>query len=231
MTMQERIDKVVSRVDALSLRERVLIFAAGAFLVVSLIYSLFLTPLLNKQKALSAQVVQQQEKMKDIQAQIGALLQAKQDDAKSPQRERIRVLRQQLADGDAYLKERRDKLVPPEKMAELLEQVLKKNGRLQLVALNTLPVSLLIEPAADAAPAPSAAPVPAPGSERQIYKHGVQITVRGSYADMLQYLTALEKLPQQMFWGVAKMQVVQHPTAELTLTLYTLSLDKTWLQI
>lgn len=233
MTMQERIGKVVSRVDALSLRERVLIFAAGAFLVVSLIDSLFLTPLLNKQRTLSAQVVQQQEKMKEIQAQIAALLQAKQDDAKSPQRERIRVLRQQLADGDAYLKERRDKLVPPEKMAELLEQVLKKNGRLQLVALNTLPVSLLIEPPADAASAPSAAPaaVPATGPERQIYKHGVQITVRGSYADMLQYLTALEKLPTQMFWGVAKMQVVQHPTAELTLTLYTLSLDKTWLQI
>jgi MSHA biogenesis protein MshJ len=59
----------------------------------------------------------------------------------------------------------------------------------------------------------------------------VKITVRGSYADLLQYLTALEKLPSQMFWGVAKMDVVQLPTAELSLTLYTLSLDKTWLQV
>ena len=64
-----------------------------------------------------------------------------------------------------------------------------------------------------------------------MYKHGVQITVRGSYADLLQYLTALEKLPTRMFWGVAKMKVVQHPSVELTLTLYTLSLDKTWLQV
>ena len=95
---------------------------------------------------LSAQVVQQQEKMKEVQSQIAALLQAKQADANSPQRERIRVLRQQIADGDAYLKDRRDKLVPPEKMAQLLEQVLNKNDRLQLVALDTLPVSLLIEP-------------------------------------------------------------------------------------
>jgi MSHA biogenesis protein MshJ len=69
------------------------------------------------------------------------------------------------------------------------------------------------------------------GSEKQIYKHGVKITVRGNYADLLQYLTALEKLPSQMFWGVAKLDVVQHPTAELSLTLYTLSLDKTWLQV
>jgi MSHA biogenesis protein MshJ len=34
-----------------------------------------------------------------------------------------------------------------------------------------------------------------------------------------------------MFWGMAKMNVVQYPQAELTLTLYTLSLDKTWLQV
>lgn len=225
MKMQEQIDKIVAKVDGFSVRERVLVFAAAAFLLVTLIDSLFLTPLLDKQKNISAQVIQQQEKMKDIQSQIAALLQAKQADANSPQRERMRVLQQQLAAGDAYLKDRRDKLVPPEKMAQLLEQVLNKNDRLKLVSLNTLPVSLLIEPSADA----PAAQVN--GSEKQIYKHGVKITVRGSYADLLQYLSALERLPTQMFWGAAKMDVVQHPTAELTLTIYTLSLDKTWLQV
>ena len=231
MMLKERIEKIATKVDSLSLRERALIFAAAAFLVASLIDSLFLTPLLDKQKRLFTQVVQQQEKMKEIQAQISSLLQAKQEDANSPQRERIRALRQQIADGDAYLKERRDKLVPPEKMAELLEQVLKKNDRLQLVALNTLPVSLMIEPSADAAAEQSAAALQASVVEKQIYKHGVQIKVRGSYADLLQYLTMLEKLPTQMIWGEAKMEVEQHPAVELTLTLYTLSLDKTWLQI
>jgi MSHA biogenesis protein MshJ len=233
MKMQVQIDKIVAKVDGMSLRERALIFLAAAFLLVSLIDSLFLEPLLVKQKRISAQVVQQQEKMKEVQAQIAALLQAKQDDANSPQRERIRILRQQIADGASYLKGRRDKLVPPEKMAQLLEQVLNKNGRLQLVALNTLPVSLLIEPTTDANSVASQVveAIQAIGSEKQIYKHGVKITVRGSYADLMQYLTALEKLPTQMFWGVAKMDVVQYPTAELSLTLYTLSLDKTWLQV
>ncbi len=103
----------------MSLRERALIFAAAAFMVVSLIDSLFLEPLLAKQKMLSAQVVQQQEKTKEVQSRIAALIQARQADANSPQRERIRILRRQLADGDAYLKDRRDKLVPPEKMAQL----------------------------------------------------------------------------------------------------------------
>jgi len=225
MKLKEQVDKFVARVDGMSLRERALIFVAAAFLVVSLIDSLLLNPLLQEQKRLSAQVIQQQEKMKEIQAQLAALLQAKQADASSPQRERIQQLRQQIADGDVYLKDRRDKLVPPERMAALLEQMLNRNGRLQLVAMNTLPVTLFIEQAADAASGQTV------GQERQMYKHGVQITVRGSYADLVQYLTALEKLPTRMFWGKAKMNVAQHPTVELTLTLYTLSLDKTWLQV
>ena len=225
MKLQAQLIKFAAKVDGMSLRERALIFAAAAFLLVSMINSLFLEPLLAKQKKISDQVVQQQEKMKETQAQIALLLQAKQSDANSPQRERIRVLRQQINEGNAYLKNRRDKLVPPEKMADLLERVLSKNDRLKLVALNTLPVSPLIEPPGDAAPGQNA------GLENQIYKHGVTITVRGNYADLLQYLTALEKLPTQMYWGVAKMDVVKHPVVELTLTLYTLSLDKTWLQV
>lgn len=222
--MKDRWIIFVAKVDGMSLRERALIFAAIAFALVSLINSFFLDPLLVQQKRLSSQVVQQQERMKETQAQLGTLLQAKQADEHAPQRERIRQLRAQLAQGDAYLKQTQGRLVPPERMADLLEQVLSKNARLQLVALNTLPVSLFIEPTADAATRAAA-------QEKQIYKHGVQMTVRGSYADLLQYLTALEKLPTQMFWGMAKMNVVQYPNVELTLTLYTLSLDKTWLQV
>jgi MSHA biogenesis protein MshJ len=59
----------------------------------------------------------------------------------------------------------------------------------------------------------------------------VEITVHGNYLDMLSYLVALEHLPSQMFWGKAQMNVIQYPVAELTLTVYTLSLDKTWLLI
>jgi MSHA biogenesis protein MshJ len=222
--MKEKLAQFIAKVDGMSLRERALIFAAAAFAVVSLINTFFLDPLLAQQKGLSSQVVQQQEKMKETQAQLAALLQAKQADEHAPQRERIRQLREQIAEGDAYLKATQDKLVPPEKMAALLEQVLAKNSRLQLVALNTLPVSLFIEPTADAA-------TKAVAQEKQIFKHGVQMTVRGNYADLMQYLAALEKMPTQMFWGMAKMNVVQYPNADLTVTLYTLSLDKTWLQV
>ncbi|MBK9161790.1 MAG: type II secretion system protein M [Nitrosomonadales bacterium] len=213
-----------SRIDDLSLRERAMIFAAAAFVVVSVMNAVLLDPLLAKQRMLSAQVVQQQEKMKELQAQTAALLQAKNDVERSPLHTRLTQLKAQLKEQEDYLQSRRDRLVAPDEMAALLEQVLNRNGKLQLVGLKTLPVSLLIENA-------QSGPGQGPPAQRQIFKHGVVITVRGGYLDLMQYLVALEKLPAQMFWGEVSMKVEQYPDSLLTLTLYTLSLDETWLTV
>jgi MSHA biogenesis protein MshJ len=218
--------KIADRIDGMTLRERVLIFGALAFLLVSLVNALFIDSLLAEQKRLSGQVVQQQEKMKEVQGRMAALLQARKEEANSPLRQRLTQVKQQIADGEAYLQGRRDRLVAPEKMAGLLQQVLGKNSRLQLVGLQTLPVASLMEKTAKPEGAGAAA-----GQSRELFRHGVQLTVRGNYLDLMRYLTELEGLPSSMFWGMARMQVLQHPEAELVLTLYTLSLDKTWLQI
>jgi MSHA biogenesis protein MshJ len=219
-----------SRIDNMSLRERAMIFAAAAFVLVTLINSILLDPLLIKQRNLSAQVVQQQEKMRELQAMMGSLSQAKRDDEQSPLRVRLAQLKQQLVEQNNYLQNRGDRLVTPDKMGRLMEQVLSQNDRLQLIALDTLPVSLLLEnPQAENATPVVAANVNS--DQKQIFKHGVQITVRGSYADLLQYLAALEKLPARMLWGEVKLRVDQYPDSLLTLTLYTLSLDKTWLAL
>lgn len=214
---------VRAKIDEMSLRERAMIFIALAFVLISAINAFLLDPLLAKQTAMSAQVVQQQEKMKELQASMQVLLQAQQNDQHSPLRTRIADLKAELQQHKEYLQTRRDRLLEPSKMAELLQQVLKNNGDLQLVELKTLPLSLLIDkPAGKTGEA---------RSEKQIYKHGVQISVRGGYLDLLHYLSSLEKMPTQMFWGDATLLVEHHPDAVLTLTVYTLSLDKIWLTV
>lgn len=226
-----------TRIDNMSLRERAMIFAAAGFVVISLINSMLLDPLLAKQKVLSAQVIQQQEKMKELQAAMQSLIQAKRDDASSPQRIHSAQLKQQLQELDGYLQSRRSRLVEPDKMADLLKQVLNKNDRLQLVELKTLPVSPLIEKSPVAKDSVQAAPAAhgydgtQPGAQKQVFKHGVQISVRGGYLELLRYVSTLEKMPTQMFWGEVSLNVEQYPYSVLTLTLYTLSLDKTWLTV
>jgi MSHA biogenesis protein MshJ len=220
--IKQQWDKVSTKVNALSMRERVLVFATVTVVVLFLLNMLLLEPLFARQKALHSQISQQQQTMLEVQAQIAALVLENSPNAKSPQRSQINQIRQEIAEGNAYLKSSREKLVQPEKMAEHLRQLLSKNNRLQLVALQTLPATPLLEPSKVAASA---------AQDKQVFKHGVQLTLRGNYLDLLQYLSALESLPQQMYWARAQMSVVQYPAAEITLILYTLSLDKTWLQV
>lgn len=227
-----------AKIDDMSLRERAMIFAAACFVMISLINSMLLDPLLAKQKILSAQVVQQQEKMKGLQAEIQSLMQAKHDDESSPLRIHTVQLKQQLLELDGYLQSRSSRLVEPDKMADLLKQVLTKNSGLQLVGLKTLPVSLLIEKQSSVNGADQSVLAVQvndgqilPGAQKQIFKHGVQISVRGGYLDLLRYVSMLEKMPAQMFWGEVSLNVEQYPYSVLTLTLYTLSLDKTWLTV
>jgi MSHA biogenesis protein MshJ len=226
-----------TKIDDMSLRERAMIFVAAAFVVISLMNVILLDPLLAKQKVMSTQVIQQQEKMKEMHAQMQNLLQAKSDDQHSPLRDRMAQLKQQLQEQGGYLQSRRDRLIEPNKMADLLKMVLGKNGGLQLVELKTLPVSLLIEKpkTADVAAQPTAANSTdgkkQQDPQKQIFKHGVQITVRGGYLDLMRYVAALEQMPAQMFWGEASLSVEKYPEALFTLTVYTLSLGKTWLAV
>ena len=64
-----------------------------------------------------------------------------------------------------------------------------------------------------------------------IYKHGVEIVIQGRYLDMMHYMSALEAMPWQLFWGKATMQIDTYPDATLSLTLFTLSLDEKWLNL
>lgn len=221
---------LTGKVDDLSLRERAMIFAAAGFVLIAVINTVLLEPLLTQQKKLSAQIVQQQEKTKELQAAMQVLMQAKQDDEHSPLRLRITQMKQQLDEQNVYLQSRRDRLVEPNRMAHLLEQVLNKNSHLQLVTLKTLPVSLLVEKKSSVDDAAQSV-VTESGTQKQIYKHGVQISIRGSYLELLQYISVLEKMPTQMFWAEASLNVEKYPDAVLTLVLYTLSLDKTWLTV
>ncbi len=141
------------------------------------------------------------------------------------------ALRKQLAEIDKNMQGLQRGLVPPERMAKLLEEMLTRSRGLQLVALRTLPAQRFEAPgsAASARPGDKAAK-PAPGdAERTIYQHSVEITLQGSYADLHDYLAQLEKLPSQMFWGRISVNTEQYPRLRVTLTVQTLSLNKAWL--
>ena len=227
--MKQRWLKLAARIDVLTLRQRVGLFAACAFVVLYLFYMLAFEPLLREQGRLRAQINQQRTTMAGIDTNITTLVEAFARDPDALTRERLEAARRAtrlLSDSLAAMQKG---LVAPEQMAPLLQTILRANGRLQLVSLTTLPVTAVGGPPADAAK--PAANAPAPALAGLLYRHGVQVTVQGTYLDMIDYMAALERLPTQLFWGPVQLTVEDYPRANVTLTLYTLSLDSKWLKL
>lgn len=247
--------KLCTRLDAMTLRERMMVFAAVAAGIVFLAYTMVLEPLLAKQKVLLAQINQQQNQIAGIDREIAQMAAAFVVDPDAEGRARLRSLQQQVDEGSAALLNMQKGLVAPEKIAPLLEHILRGNGKLRLLSMKTLPVSGLSEARlASGDPAPAASQQPAPAGPSPVanaaqpanagaaapvatrprellYRHGVEIVLQGSYLDMIQYMDALHALPEQLFWGKARLDAGQYPASRLTLTLYTLSLDTKWMEL
>jgi MSHA biogenesis protein MshJ len=231
--MKERLARLATRVDALTLRERVLLFAALAGLYVFVMHFFGLGPMFAKQDQLRNQIVQQQNNLEGIDNEIREKVLAAQVDPDAPTRARIEQARTQLDTLATSLRAMQNGLVPPERMAPLVEAILRANGRLQLVSMRTLPVEPVLgapkPQAAGAAPVAEAQSAARPGA--LLYRHGVEVSVRGNYLDMVAYMAALEAMPTQLFWGQAQLDAETWPSSRLTLTLYTLSLDAKWMKL
>lgn len=233
--MKQYWEKLALRIDALSLRERVIVFAAAVLVLIMLVNVFLLDPQYTRQTELTKQIREQQSQIADAQNRIQQIVKARELDPDQTDRTRLRQLNEEAGRMSAALTDLQKRLVPPGKMANLLEDVLKRNDRLQLVSLKTLPVSALNDIAQDAKADKSSVPLAATAEEmsvvRTVYKHSVELTVQGSYMDMLSYMRELEALPWELFWGSAQLTVNEYPKATLTLTLFTLSLDRKWLDL
>lgn len=256
--MKEQWLKWAAKIDALSVRERVLIALGGVAAIVFVVYFGVTDPAHVRERSLRAAILQQRGRLAGIDVEIAQKTAAAQADPDAAARQRIVTLAADNAALRASLRTTQKALVPPARMSALLQQMVQQNSRLKLVSLKTLPpagttdgnfadtpvdptgpvlpVTSLTTTPPGTAPAPTvaAAPTAAPADETSrplLYRHGVQVVLRGAYGDMVGYMEALERMPAQVFWGKAVLDATEHDKATLTLTLYTLSLDEKWLAL
>lgn len=219
--------KLEGRINALSLRERAMVFLVAALVLTTLFSTAIIDPLSAREKQLSQQIRQDQQQIVALQSEIQARVSAHHADPDSALRDRLRQLQRESGELRESLKGMQNGLVAPENMAAMLQTLLKRDAGLQLRSLKTLPVGVLNDrPASPRKDAPEAKH---PSSA--VYKHGVQLVVQGSYLDLMRYVADIGNMPWQIFWEKATLEVDAYPTATLTLTLFTLSLDKKWLNI
>jgi MSHA biogenesis protein MshJ len=224
------------RYAGISRRERAVLLTGALLLVVGLGYLLMIEPTLTKRalllKQMEGELAQQQS--------LRQSLSAPPADGSEALRLQLAETKSQLRAADQQFSEVRKGLVQPQQMGALLQSLLARHRGLQLLSLRSLPVAALSESglankARAAAPSGPAATASAAGASAEqaadgawLYRHGVEIRIEGSYADLLAYVQALEQLPRRVYWGDLEIDARRSPVIVMTLTISTVSLEKTW---
>ncbi len=234
--MKARWKLLSARFMAMPQRERYLLPGALCFAILMLGHLLLIEPARKQHRLLQTQYSQESNELIVAQTQLKAL-NAKLANPDAELHAQMAELRTQTRAADDQFKQLQSSLVPAHEMSQWLAGLLQAQRGLQLTGLRTLPVASVADlVAAKAAPAASAASSAAdsnspPGNSTRdtwLYRHGVEVTLRGSYADLHAYLKTLEQLPRRVYWGELKLNAQDSPAVVMTLTVYTISLEKTW---
>lgn len=225
--------RYAERIDALNLRERIVVFSAAMVLLVVVVHALYIDTEVKTERRFALAIAQKQAEARTLQDQVTKVVTSRQLDPDRAPREKLEAVRRQLAEIESQVATEERKFTAPEQMRKVIEELLAKSRAVQLQSLRSLPTASIAEFRAQAAgkpmaPGPSQAKSP---SERLVYRHGIEITVTGPYLDLLGYLADLERLPTQIYWSSLEIDASRYPRHTMKLIVYTLSLDRAWLNV
>jgi len=210
LAIKTRLQPWLDRVDALELRERILLMAAGIAVMFLLVDNLWLQPTLKAQRVAEQQIADLEIKLNSLQQNAGLLSMNSTADPLAPQYQHRDQLRAELADLNDRILNQLGALVEPAQAAKVLEQLLGRHASLKLATLSasTEPLSDMNTGAASDSPG--------------LARYQVDMVVKGGYLEVLKYLASLERLPWKFFWQQVNFQSTEYPHAETRLQLYTL---------
>jgi MSHA biogenesis protein MshJ len=210
----------IARIDEMSLRERAMLFGSVALVVVVTAHVTLIDRLLGNQKRLIERVTRDQSQLKSVREQLQTIQKENQPQGRHPDELAIAELERKIKETEKTVAARQRAFVAPEELPVLLRQMLGRSSQIRLESLRLLPGTPLPTPGT-AGSTPGRPEGSQDGSE--VFRHGVEVTLRGSYFDLLQYLAELEGLPAPLLWGRVELQVEQYPEVRLTLVVRTLS--------
>lgn len=206
---------LLARIDDMSLRERAMLFASISLVILLVAYAALLDPVLRKQKSLIDRVARDQNQINEIRTQIEQIVRAGDAKGRHPEQVAVDALAGQIAELDRSLAAKQSGLIAPERLPALLRDILGRSKGVELESLRLLP----------------GVPVKAGTGETSLYRHGVELAVKGSYFELLQYLEELEKRSSVLLWGSVELQVDQYPDVRLRVVIHSLSRNASLLAI
>ena len=220
MKLPDSIVNAAAKFNALSLRERALVALGLLAMVIVAWDNMLMGSLQARESALT-------QEMQAVQDSMTALSGSIIGDGADPTSEALKqeqAVQAALAAVDEKLASAASGLIAPERMIEVINDVLSRQRGVRLVSLRNKPVEALLKNADESKPESSAI-------DQGPYVHPIELTIEGSYLDVLAYLKELETLPWRIYWKALEMQTVEHPTNRVRIELRTLSMDKAWIGV
>ena len=217
------VTQIENKFNAISLRERVLIFSALLICVFSISYFWILEPAMVKQTKVQKSLQFQFKQEDDLANEIAELKLRSKKDPLQDINTNIAFLLQKLASLDRQLDEKLVKFIDAKKMPVALSKVLSQSPGVTVVSLSTLPVSTFNTTVASeniTSTAVSTTP------KNIIYKQTLEIKLTGTYDAIYQYFLNLEAIPEKFYWSVLTYKVATYPVADVTIRIYTVSEQK-----
>jgi MSHA biogenesis protein MshJ len=219
--LEQEYTKLSTKLLNVSLREQLLIVFCGLVVVILIMYTFLLEPLLDRSEKLQKNSIRAKKEMATLAEQLVTLTNKMKTDPNDPVRERIVILQRQIQNIDQQLGSQINNLVPANKMATMLENLLAGSKSLKLIELQSIaPLPILLEENKEGEE-----------SKSGLYRHGVSLVFEGNYFDIQQYLEKLESLPWQFYWKKFDYLVGEYPTASVELEIYTLSTNKAFIGV
>ena len=210
------ISDVRDRFRQLSVREQVLIVLVAGAVIYYLVDAFVFVPQKQRQQALENSQVALQNQMKALTEELSAVGRIRADDFEQKEREYL-LLKQQVAQLHAVVN---GVTAEAPKMNKLVGDVLSSApARVKAMVIRTSPVSPVSGVQKSAAPEPGQANA----ASLAVYKHGLDIELRGSYLDLLNYLNKLEDAHSKLFWSNAVFAVGTYPENTLRASVFMLS--------
>ncbi len=183
---------LAERVDAMAMRERVLLFVATLACVLAAVDTLWLAPAQEEQKRLAANLRREDADLEQMRTQLRLLGAGKS--AGAEQRDVAGMREQSLR-----LKQEIDALTADTKsmngLSKVLVQFLRQQEGLTLVRVATLPPEA--SSARPAAPASAAGGAATPA----LRAHRVELALSGPYLELARYVRTLEQSLPKLHWG------------------------------
>lgn len=256
--LQASLKKITGKFDQLPRKLRALSIVVAMACVYGLSYVLVYAPHRAINETLSDELLVKQAGAKKAEGELYELKKQGPDAIVLRKQQDLDELQNQLVMLTSAIDKRMKALVSPRDMLLMVHEILQDQARIEIQsienlsaeALNTDPESVKTKQEKESKPkdqAPSGQvtkdePKPvekqdaemlaaAKREKQSLYRHGLRVTVRGRYPDLVSYLVRLEKLEWQIFWGDVKLVVDKYPYSTVTVNLYTLSPQPGWLGV